>query len=116
MTLAWEVVCLGGSEAPEHRWGHSLNCIQSTHLVVIGGLTAGKMYNDVHIFEICAFDESSCCERGVMFLPLRIHHHCDTWDGTLLSCGGIVLQPLVDGHRQKRQERHRLLDGATVPR
>lgn len=56
MSLCWQPLSLGGSgpQFPKGRWGHTMTVVTSSHLVIFGGLSGGRMYNDVHIFEIGA--------------------------------------------------------------
>lgn len=37
---------------PEGRWGFSLSPVTSTHIVMVGGISASDSFNDVHVFDI----------------------------------------------------------------
>ena len=48
--LKW--VALGAGNAPSGRWGHTVTRVTSNHVVMVGGIAGGKIFNDTSVYDI----------------------------------------------------------------
>nr|AML78782.1 putative LOV domain-containing protein [Loropetalum chinense] len=76
------------SSPPPGRWGHSLSCVNDSHLVVFGGCGSQGLLNDVFVLDL---DAQHPTWREILGLapPLpRSWHSSCTLDGTKLVVSG----------------------------
>nr|AML77220.1 putative LOV domain-containing protein [Grevillea robusta] len=76
------------SSPPPGRWGHTLSCVNGSHLVVFGGCGRQGLLNDVFVLDLDAQDPTWREISGLTPpLPRSWHSSC-TLDGTKLIVSG----------------------------
>ncbi|KAJ4959035.1 hypothetical protein NE237_026146 [Protea cynaroides] len=76
------------SSPPPGRWGHTLSCVNGSHLVVFGGCGRQGLLNDVFVLDLDAQDPAWREIPGLAPpLPRSWHSSC-TLDGTKLIVSG----------------------------